>query len=410
MRRQCAPSAHRAVMVGPSLRAVKRHATLIYPEPADLTVYRAGPIIWLTNAHSLCAYRTAGWGQEPMKAAVLTSLGHPLEVRDCPKPRPGPREVLVRTVACGICATDLHIADGWAYTPRLPHILGHEPAGVVEEAGQGASRFHPGDRVVPNIFLNCGTCPSCRRGHATVCQRMGGIIGVLTPGAFAEYFTVPETNLFHLPDAIPFGEGAVIADAVVTAVRAVLRRSSLRAGEWALVYGVGGVGQSVLQIARGIGAHAVAVDIDDEALSVARALGAEAAVNAQSAEVVLSVREALGHDLPCAAFDCVGTAASVHTSLALLAPGGELVIVGYTDETFTLSPRQLAQNELLVCGSRSGTVDDTRDAIRLVASGTVRPHISATVPLQDINAGFDLLRSGRARGRVVVTIGEANSV
>src|SRR5262249_28108056 len=126
-----------------------------------------------------------------MKAAVLRSIGQPLEIADVPRPEPGPDEVLVETRTCGICRTDVHIQDELAYVPSLPHVPGHEPAGIVVGVGERVQGWRSGDRVVPHLFLTCGRCHYCRTGRDAQCADVGGIIGVTMGGGFAEYFKAP---------------------------------------------------------------------------------------------------------------------------------------------------------------------------------------------------------------------------
>jgi D-arabinose 1-dehydrogenase-like Zn-dependent alcohol dehydrogenase len=189
-----------------------------------------------------------------MKAAVMNRVGTSLAIEDRPIPRIGPHEVLIQTKACGICGTDLHILDGHGYVPQLPHILGHEPAGVIAEIGSEVMGLNPGDRVVPHLFITCNQCYFCRTGRQQQCANLSGIIGVLVDGAFAEYFKAPATNFFRLPDTIPFDMGGLAADAVITSVHA-FRRSGLAIGESAAIIGVGGIGQVLVQILKRAGVH-----------------------------------------------------------------------------------------------------------------------------------------------------------
>lgn len=126
-----------------------------------------------------------------MKAAVLRKLKQPLAIEEVAMPAIGPDDVLVETHACGICRTDLHIQDGLAYVPKLPHILGHEPAGVVASVGSRVRDIQVGQRVVPHLFVTCGRCANCRAGRDAQCLHSGGVLGVTLPGAFAEYFAAP---------------------------------------------------------------------------------------------------------------------------------------------------------------------------------------------------------------------------
>ncbi len=134
-----------------------------------------------------------------MKAAVMHEVGKPLRIEDVPIPEIGPEEVLVETRCCGICGTDLHILKGFGYVPKLPHILGHEPSGVVAQVGSKVTHLKPGDRVVPHLFFTCGECFYCRAGRDQQCLNLKGLLGVLSPGAFAEYFKTPGINLFPCP-------------------------------------------------------------------------------------------------------------------------------------------------------------------------------------------------------------------
>ncbi|MFN8007216.1 MAG: alcohol dehydrogenase catalytic domain-containing protein [Terriglobia bacterium] len=187
-----------------------------------------------------------------MKAALFRELGKPLNVEDVPKPTIGPDEVLIETRTCGICRTDLHILDGLAYIPKLPHIPGHEPAGIIAEVGKGVTQLKPGQRVVPHLFLTCGQCYYCRTGKDSLCTNIKGILGVTLPGGFAEYFVAPAGNLFVLPDNVPFETGGLVSCAVITAVHA-FRRTRLRPSDTAVIVGGGGIGQLLLQILKATG-------------------------------------------------------------------------------------------------------------------------------------------------------------
>jgi propanol-preferring alcohol dehydrogenase len=338
-----------------------------------------------------------------VKAAILHKIGQPLVLDEAPMPEPGPGEILVRTKACGICATDLHILSGWGYEPKLPFVMGHEPAGVVHAIGPGVTGFAPGDRVVPNIFYTCGNCRYCRTNRETLCANLDGILGVLTHhGAYAEYFKAPARQLFHLPANIPFTDGAVIADAVVCAVHALKQRARIHPGEWALVIGVGGVGLSVLQAVRAAGARVIAVDLDKAKLRQAIQMGASEALLAHSQDLVGRIKAITGNEGIDVVFDCHGSAQTIAQGVEALRKHGRLVIIGYTQETYPLAPQWLSRFELEIVGSRSGGRQDTVDAIELVGSRQWRSIISDVFPLEQINEALELLRSGQALGRIVI--------
>jgi len=332
----------------------------------------------------------------------MRTTGAPLSIEDVPLPRIGPGEVLIETRTSGICGTDLHILEGHGYVPPLPHILGHEPAGVVVEVASDVAGLKPGDRVVPHLFITCDECYYCRAGRQQQCIRLKGILGVLTNGAFAEYFKAPAGNLYLLPEAVPFDAGGLIADAVITAVHAT-RRAALRAGDSALVLGAGGVGQVLVQLLRAGGVRTAAADISDKRLELAREFGAELVLNAGGAGAIQRVRDFSGEGGAACVFNCVGTAASMRQSADAVMRCGRIVVIGEEPQFPAIDTIEIAQQELEIIGSRNGARQDMVDAIRLVANGVVKPYVAARFPLAAVNAAFDCMRRG-APGRVVVVI------
>jgi len=335
---------------------------------------------------------------------VLRELNKPLSIEEVPEPQLEYGEVLVATKACGICGTDLHIIEGTGYKPRLPHILGHEPAGVVGKLGPGVTRFRVGDRVVPNIFFTCGECFFCRTNRETMCTNFKGALGVGINGGYAEFFKAPAKNLFPLPDKISFKEGSVIADAVVTSVHAVRRRAQVKADDVVVVIGVGGVGQSVIQIAKHAGARVFGVARRQRRVDVSAKFGPDAVINSSTQDVGKAVGELTGGNGADIVIDNVGTQETFLQALAAVHRGGRIVMVGETDDTLPLSTFKLCVSELDVMGSRSGGREDTVEAIQLVESGVVTPFASDIFPLELINDALDAIREGKVMGRAVVTL------
>jgi propanol-preferring alcohol dehydrogenase len=328
-----------------------------------------------------------------MKAAVLRKLGAPLEITDVPRPTLDRDEVLVRTHTCGICRTDLHIQDGLAYVPALPHIPGHEPAGVVVEVGSEVKDVKVGQRVVPHLFVRGGECRFSRAGHDAQALDLKGIVGVTLPGGFAEYFKAPARNLLPLPEQVPFEIGGLTSCAAITAVHA-FHKGNLQAGDSAAVLGVGGIGLIMIQLLKAAGVRVLAVDRSQASFPQARAAGAD--------EVALV--EELGPGNVDCVFELVGRAETMRTAATLVRRAGTIVVVGEEAEFPAIDTVQIAQRELRIIGSRNGGMQDAREALAKMASGVIRPVIAATVPLENINAALDMVRRGEAVGRVVVRV------
>lgn len=336
-----------------------------------------------------------------MKAAVMNRVGAPLTIEDRPKPTIGPQEVLIQTKTCGICGTDLHILDGHGYVPGLPHILGHEPAGVVAEVGEEVTALKPGDRVVPHLFITCNQCYFCRTGRQQQCTNLKGIIGVLVDGAFAEYFKAPAENFFRLPNAIPFDIGGLAADAVITSVHA-FRRSGLGLGESAAVIGVGGIGQVLVQLLTYAGVHVVALSRSQLKLDIARQLGAAVVINPTEFDDGKVPANFATEDIACV-FDCVGTSESMQLAARLVRKCGRIVMIGEEPNCPPVTSTEIAQRELEIIGSRNGTRQDMVEAIQLLQRGVVKPIVAARFPLDEVNSALDTMRRG-VSGRVVVEI------
>ena len=342
---------------------------------------------------------------EEMIAAVLNAFKTPLRIEMVNTPKIEPDEALVRTKACGTCGTDVHLIDGTGYTPKLPHIPGHEPVGVVAEVGENVKDLRRGDRVVPNILFTCGKCFFCRTNRESICINFPGPLGLGHNGGFAEYFKAPARNLFKIPESIGFLEAAPISCAVVTAVHAVRRRAQVTADETVMVIGTGGVGQIVMQLVNHAGAVVIALVRRDARAKQAAEMGASHVINISKVDLVNEVKRMTNGAMVDKVIDCVGTEQTIRQAVASLRHGGRIVMVGETNDTVPLSTFRLAVDEIEIVGSRNGGRQDTVEAIQLVAQGTVKPLISDLFLLEEINAALHTLRQGKAMGRVVIKIG-----
>lgn len=339
-----------------------------------------------------------------MKAAVLHEFGKPLVVGEVEIPVPGPNEVLIRVHACGIDGTDLKLLDGFGYHPDLPFIMGHEPAGIVEQTGTDVTNLSAGDRVVTYNFFTCGECALCRNDREQLCPHMSGVLGVKDkPGGYAEFLKVPERQVLPIPDGISFPDAATLCDAGITAFHAV-DRSRLCAAETVLVFGVGGVGSFAVQFAQLAGARVIAVDTTEAKCSRALELGADAVINGTEQDVRVAARRLTdGWGVDCV-IDIVGKEVTIAAGVDSLCNGGRLVIVGYTPDTYSMNGKQIAQNELEVIGARCGRKRDLLSAAELVAAGKTKSIVTDTYPLEEVNEALALLRAGQVLGRCVLEI------
>jgi len=338
-----------------------------------------------------------------MKALVVKEFGGPLILEDVPVPQPGPDEALIRVKACAVDQFDLTIRDGKFPTAKTPIILGHEIAGVVESVGANVDNIQPGDRVTSTLYLTCGRCRYCLTGRETICADFKGYVGIHTPGAYAEYTTIPAVNLVKLPESISFPEGSVIANAIGTPYHALTKRARLQPGERIIVTGAGGgVGVHAIQLARMMGAFVMAVDIGGEKLALARDLGADTVFDASSGDFSAAAREWTNGEGADVVLELVGTK-TFESSLKSLARGGRMVIVGsHTGPILSASPQAMITNEWEILGSRNVTKRELAEVVAIVAAGRVKPIVTGTYPLEEAETLHARLRKQEIIGRVVL--------
>ncbi len=339
-----------------------------------------------------------------MKAAVFHAPRKPLVLEDVPAPEPGPGEVLVRVASCGVCHTDLHYLDHGVPTfKKPPLILGHEISGTIAGMGPGVDRWSEGDAVLLPAVYGCGQCSMCRTGRENICERMV-MFGNNVDGGYAEYVAAPAKDVFALPEEIPLIEGAVIADAVTTPYHAVVNRGKVRPGDRVVVYGAGGIGLNVIQIAASLGAHVTAVDLLDQKLEWARQFGASETLNPGEVERVdKAVRKLTGGGADVA-FEAIGLPQTQGQAFASLRTGGRLVIVGFSGQPMQLDSGRTMFREMEVVGSLGCRAVDYPRVIEQVRRGTiqVRALVTGRFPLEDINQALDVLRRGEGIRSVVI--------
>lgn len=338
-----------------------------------------------------------------MKAAVLREIGKPITIEEVATPSPGAGEVLIRTEACGVCHSDLHLADGdWDLLrpiTKVPLILGHEVAGSVARVGEGVTQLRVGDRVgVPWIYWTCGECEFCKEGRETLCLKQK-ITGCTVDGGFAEYLVAPATHAAQLPARLSSAEAAPLLCAGLTVYKA-MKASGVKARQRLAVFGTGGLGHLAIQIARAMDVQVCAIDVTDEKLEFAKSLGAEWTVNAATEQVPKRLRAIGGAHV---ALVTSASAAVYETALRCLRRGGTMAVVGMANEPFKVSAVSLISGETRIVASAVGTRDDLRELFDLVTHAPVRCKIE-TRPLESISEAFADLKRGAVTGRIVLTL------
>jgi len=364
-----------------------------------------------------------------MKAAVLTSVDTPLEVRDDIEiAGPGPGEVRVRIAASGVCHSDLSVQNGTIPLPT-PIVLGHEGAGVVEEIGEGVTRIVVGDHVVLSFVPACGECYTCSRGQSYLCEKsamqaMGGMLDGTTRltssnaplyqmaclGTFGETAIVPEISMVKIPDDVPLDVAALIGCGVLTGVGAALNTASIRKGDSVAVLGCGGVGLNVIQGAKIAGAgRIIAIDMFDQKLEMAKQFGATDVVNAGERDAGGAVTELCGGRGADVAFEVIGLKATIEATINMIRPGGEAILVGVPRMDVMLDLNAaftfLYLNKT-VKGCWYGSADIHRDVPKLLAlwkDGELKLEelISREIGIGDVNEAFEAMEKGEVARSVI---------
>lgn len=349
-----------------------------------------------------------------MKAAVFEAYRGPLEIRFVPDPACPPDGVVLRVEACGVCRSDHHGWSGVDPDVALPHVPGHEFAGVVVEAGSACHGFRVGDRVTAPFILACGHCPDCRAGEPTVCNHQH-VVGFSGWGAFAEMLAVPRAdfNLVKLPDQLGFAEAAAMGCRLTTAFRGLVDRAALKPGEWLAIHGCGGVGLSAVMIGQALGAQILAVDINDEALAMAKQLGANVTLNASSVEdTALAVREITGGGAHVS-IDGLGITTTIHNSLRSLRKLGRHVQIGQPLGKHAAPPIPLLETvyarQISIFGTRGIAASRFSALLGMIAGGRLDPArmITKRIALSQAGAALKAMDGYTGAGVTVIDRMEA---
>ena len=341
-----------------------------------------------------------------MKAAIFKEPKQPLEIEEVETPKIEANEILVKIAACGVCNTDLHYIDHGVPTfKKPPMILGHEPSGIVEEVGSEVKNFKVGDRVIIPPVFSCGYCPNCRLGRENICFNMV-MLGNHINGAYAEYTKAPAKDCQHLPEELPLEESCIIADAISTPYHAVTNRAQVKPGDSVVVFGCGGVGINVVQMAAAAGASVIAVDIVDSKLDKSKELGAQYTINSsgkEDKELLKEIRKITGGGADIS-IEAIGNPKTIELASSAIKAGGCHCQVGYTHHKVSMNAGRLMFRETEIKGSLGCRPVDYPKIIEMVKTGKIKlkPVVTHKFKLEEINDAFDLLRKGESLRSIII--------
>ena len=330
-----------------------------------------------------------------MRAIYFTQFGGELTVKDVPTPTPPANGVVIEVKATGLCRSDWHAWMGHDSDVVLPHVPGHELAGVVSALGTGVTKFKVGDRITVPFVNGCGNCHYCTSGNAQVCPTQTQP-GFTQWGSYAQYVSIENAdfNLIAQPDAISFSTAAALGCRFATAFRGLTARARVQPQEWVAIFGCGGVGQSAIMIAKALGARVIAIDISPVALAKAIQLGADITINSSTSDALAQIRAATG-DGADISIDALGSQTTSTQSILSLRRRGRHLQLGLLLTPDGLTPEPMARviaYELDILGSHGMAAADYPQMLAMVASGALRPDLLVERTI-DLNKAITALQA-----------------
>jgi len=343
-----------------------------------------------------------------MKAAIFHEFRQPLKIENVPDPITPDDGVVVQVKANGICRSDWHGWMGHDSDVRLPHVPGHELAGVVIETGKNIRRFNQGDRVTIPFAVGCGACPQCLSGNQQICDNYFQP-GFTAWGSFAQYVALryADTNLVRLPEGMDFVESASLGCRFITAFRAVIAQGRVAPGEWVAVHGCGGLGLATIMIAHALGAQVIGVDIKDESLELARSVGTRHVIHARrDGQVASAIHELTGGGAHVS-IDALGSLETCRNSVLSLRKRGRHVQVGLMVADYKEPPIPLnvvIAKELEIVGSHGMQAHAYEPMLQMILARRLNPKalITKTVTLEESPAELYAQGDFRSVGVVVI--------
>tara|TARA_B100001094_G_scaffold236307_1_gene231384 strand:+ start:2286 stop:3323 length:1038 start_codon:yes stop_codon:yes gene_type:complete len=333
--------------------------------------------------------------------------GAPLVKVESNNPVPTGTEVLLKTVACGVCHSDIHLHEGVFDLGGGKQLdvgqegltLGHEIFAEVLAVGPKAQGISIGDRRVVFPWIGCGECPDCNRGEEQLCTP-GRALGIVKPGGFSDHVLVPHSRYLFDKGDVPDSLAATYACSGLTAFGALKKVGEIKDDDHIVIIGAGGVGMMAIQIARALGMDPIVVDIDGAKLAAARELGVTRTFDSSDRQTAKEIRKSTGGAY--AALDFVGAESSVNYGLGCLRKGGMLVIIGLYGGALSIPIPFLPMNARIIQGSYVGSLADMNKLMAMVREGKISPIGITERPLSEANQALDDLKAGKVRGRQVL--------
>lgn len=337
-----------------------------------------------------------------MKSIVFPEKGNYEYRTEYPTPEPDGKDIIIEVNQCGLCGTDAHIYNG-EFEANFPVVIGHEFSGTVEEVGSEVGKFNPGDRVAVNPNTVCNRCEFCRNGQENLCVTLPGL-GVNSDGGFAEYASVPERCVYHIPGKLSFS-AAAFTEPLSCAIHGI-DLANINEGDNVLILGSGPTGLLLMQLAKISGAAKVISSAKREKrLNVAEQLGATKTINVIQADLTDSVKEILGDQGADVVIEAVGSETTMKQSIELAKPGGQIVWFGVAspDLEIPIKPYEVYRKELTIQGSFVNPYT-TQSAINLLAEGKIKTNelITHRFNLDQFDEAMDTYNNDDSRIKIMM--------
>ncbi len=343
-----------------------------------------------------------------MKAAVYQEFQGPLSLDTVRDPTPDADGVVLQVKATGICRSDWHGWMGHDDDIRLPHVPGHEMAGIVIDVGKSVRNWSTGDRVTLPFVCGCGNCAQCDSGNQQVCDNQFQP-GFTHWGSYAEFVAVnyADTNLVALPDDLDFVTAASLGCRFATSYRATVSQGKVQEGQWVAIHGCGGVGLSAIMIANAFGARVIAIDINEQALRIAKQVGAEHCIHANGENDVVEIVRELSHGGVHVSMDALGSKVTCRNSIESLAKRGRHIQIGLmagSDSNPAVPMHLVVARELEILGSHGMQAHQYGKMLDMITSGRLNPSllVGRTVSLRDAARGLSSEEFLRGPGLTVI--------